>query len=445
MENFSTSGVWWVPSKGPSRVAGVLSFSENDGLRLKIDRSLTIGKDGIVLGRAGGRQITLQNCYEIASTSHGLQVTGQEYLIETAFLGAALTKPAHFRFRKAVFELTHLIDWVSTSGIRTGFSTSGDFTVTYKRPDDTSITLPAGTLSLAFTGTYPLGGPNLTIQESVRWELISSTRKTTDELLKVYIAPLWNLLRLSTLRDNSLERLVVYRKPDANPREAIQVIFKTGYSPSRTQRLSSSELLFSLRDIGASSADVIKNWLQIQPKVAPLIENLVGPSFGLKLGLAPRLLNLAQAAEVYHRLFHTPQTDLPAAEHEARVNEILSVTPEAHKTWLKQKLQYTNELRLIQRLNAILKEANSTVKVLLPSSSKRNRFTFKVAQIRNDLTHRLNTNINDEQLFIMGEILFFVITACLLIRCGIPEDRVATILGNNFRFARAIENTQLYL
>jgi hypothetical protein len=60
METLNTTGTWWVPSKGQSRVAGTLTFSENDGIQLEIDKSLEFEKEKIVLGRAGGREITLQ-------------------------------------------------------------------------------------------------------------------------------------------------------------------------------------------------------------------------------------------------------------------------------------------------------------------------------------------------------------------------------------------------
>jgi ApeA N-terminal domain 1 len=200
METLSIIGTWWVPSKGQSRAAGTLTFSENEGVRLEVDKSLTVGKDKIIIGRAGGRDVTLQGCYEISSTSVGgaLRIAGQEYLVETAFLGAALTKSSQFRFAKASFGFTHLIDWVATSGIKAGYTADKKFTVTYQRPDDISIILPEATLGLAFSGKYPFGGPTLTIQEAVRLDLTTKVPKTIDEIVNAYVTPVWDLLRLST-------------------------------------------------------------------------------------------------------------------------------------------------------------------------------------------------------------------------------------------------------
>jgi Apea-like HEPN len=161
--------------------------------------------------------------------------------------------------------------------------------------------------------------------------------------------------------------------------------------------------------------------------------------------LTQRLLNLAQAAEVYHRSFHSAQTTLKNEEHVQRITEILNDVRDAHKNWLKEQLEHSNELSLGQRLNAILKEVESTAKALLPNSKKRSSFTFKVAKSRNDLTHRLKTDTKDEILFVIGEILFLLLTACLLNRCKLPEDRVAAILANNFRYIRAAENSLEFL
>ncbi len=371
METLNIIGTWWVPSKGQSRAAGTLTFSENEGVRLEIDKSLTVGKEKIIIGRAGGRDVTLQGCYEISSTSVGgaLKITGQEYLVETAFLGVALTKTSQFRFTKASFDFTHLIDWVATSGIKTGYSADKKFTVTYQRPDDISITLPEATLSLAFSGKYPFGGPTLTIQESVRWDLTTKLPKTIDEIVNAYITPLWDLLRLTTMRDNTLEELAVYRKANDKPSDAIRVIFKTGYVGNRTRHLSSSEMLFSLRDIGTSSLEFLKNWIQIHPNARAVIDNLVDPPTGAKVRLTQRFFNLVQAAEVYHRLFHSTQSELSKAEHDKRLSEILSDVRDTHKDWLKQILADSNKPRLAARLTAILKETELIVRNLLPNSS----------------------------------------------------------------------------
>ena len=119
-----------------------------------------------------------------------MNVTNQKFLVETAFLGMALTNVSQFRFSKASFDFTYLIDWVAISGIKAGYSANQKFTVTYDRPDNISITLLDATLSLAFSGEYPFGGPSLTIQESVRWELTLRQPKTIDDILSGYITPL---------------------------------------------------------------------------------------------------------------------------------------------------------------------------------------------------------------------------------------------------------------
>jgi hypothetical protein len=444
MDALTLPGLWWVPSKGRSRVSGTLSFSENDGVRLKISRALTLTHDRIILGRAGRQEITLHNCYEIASSSVDFEITGQEYIVETAFLGAALTTRSQINFQKSVFEFTHLLDWAAITGIKTRFS-GDEFTASYKRPTDISIPLRDGTLTLAFTGSYPLGGPNLAFHESVRWELTTSSKHTVDDIIKQYITPLWNLVRLSTMRDNTIERLVVYRNRQDTANQAINVIFKTGYAPIRTKRLSSSELLFSLRDIGEHLTEFINNWVTIHPSAAPMVDSLVDSPSRTKMRLTQRILNLAQAAEVYHGIFHPTETALPVAEHEQLVREILADVRDAHKSWLSQILPNTNRLTLGQRLNAIVKEATSTATILLPNSKKRRQFVYRVTKVRNDLTHRMTTNIDDELLFVIGEILFFLLTASLLSQCKIPQDKVTAILRNNFRFIRATENSLRYL
>jgi|SRR5215467_10152324 len=119
------------------------------------------------------------------------------------------------------------------------------------------------------------------------------------------------------MRDNTIDELVVYRRPSDRPRDAIRVIFKTGHMAERTKALLSAERLFSLVDINISSPNFITNWIQMHPRAASVLDNLVDPPLGSKVRLTQRVSNLVQAAEVYHRLFHTTQNELPTDEHAA--------------------------------------------------------------------------------------------------------------------------------
>ena len=440
MEAMEMTGAWWVPSKGQSKAPGILTFSEEEGLRLKVSKPLGSYRQKIILGSVGGKPVTLHDCYETRSSSRGFSIISQEFSVDTGFLGISATQPAQVRFRKAVFDFTDLIDWAAVTGMQMKISSKG-YTLKYRRPDDININLPDGTLKLGLSGAYPLGAsPETTVRESASWELITRKGKRIEDLLSAYITPLWNLLRLASMRENTIEKFTVYRKPSDRPGQAIQVIFKTGYNPRKVRALSRPEMLFSLAQIRDIGSDVLRQWLQIHSKITAVIDNLVGPPSGSKIRLTRRFLDLAQAAEVYHRLFFSPQTDIPEKEHQERMDEILSTAPAAHRQWLKEKLTYSNEPSLRRRLRGLLAEANTIMSPIFPDNKKRRIFIQKVVSIRNELTHRLNTAATrPEDLFCLSEILFFLVSACLLIRAGLPKRRLVKFFRNNYRYGRCAD------
>ncbi|MGH7843896.1 MAG: HEPN domain-containing protein, partial [Candidatus Binatia bacterium] len=112
----------------------------------------------------------------------------------------------------------------------------------------------------------------------------------------------------------------------------------------------------------------------------------------------------------------------------------------AHRQWLQEKLTYSNEASLRHRLRELLGEAETIMSPIFPDNRKRRTFIQKVVSIRNDLTHRLKTAAaRPEDLFCLSEILFFLVSACLLIRAGLPKARLVKFFRNNYRYARCAD------
>ncbi len=115
--------------------------------------------------------------------------------------------------------------------------------------------------------------------------------------------------------------------------------------------------------------------------IAPAIDLYFGTVLNPSSNLNRGFLLLAQATESLHRRTSN-ETDVPTADHEARVSEILKYVPSQFKPWLEEKLRYSNELSLAKRLRALI-EAYVPEDVDLGGK----KFIRQVVDTRNYLTH----------------------------------------------------------
>lgn len=438
MEAMEALGSWWVPSLKQKKVAGRLSFSEDDGIRLSLSGSLGVGRARIILGSVSGKPVTLCDCFETRSKGNAVKITAQDFIVDIAFVGAKFTKPDQIRFKKAMFGFTYLPDWVGITGFQTRLQKGGGYNLVYRLPDDISVNLGKDVAALTFGVEYPFAGfTEVTMRQSVFWRLETELASSIDDLLSKYIAPLWNLLRLGSMRENSLTNVFVYIGSDSTKR--IQVLFKTGLGDvRRIGQLAPMDMLFSLTDVRDLLDDLLKKWLANHGELTDVVNLLMGAAYGRNIHWRQRFLSLAQAAEGYHRRCCFPKTELPEEAHQKRLEEILAGVSEQHRSWLNDRLRFSNEPNFRRRLKSLVGEASE---VVAPMVQRKRDFIQKVYKTRNRLTHPGEGSIaKDEDLFRLTEVLYFLLSACLLGRVGVEKGRLVNWFKRNYRYGRACMN-----
>lgn len=133
-----------------------------------------------------------------------------------------------------------------------------------------------------------------------------------------------------------------------------------------------------------------------------------------------RFLNLASAAEAFHRLKHPEATQIPATEWEHLQADIRSVVPDEHRNWLSKKLNYLNEPILVKRLTELGTDARQVTRGLTgESNSKIKRWAETIKDLRNELTHRKNERhaLPGGVLHWLAESVYQVLRICLLKEC----------------------------
>jgi len=98
-----------------------------------------------------------------------------------------------------------------------------------------------------------------------------------------------------------------------------------------------------------------------------------------------QFLSLVMALEVYHRRIIRSE-NIPSEEHKERIEQILSNTPDKYRDWLKEKLNYSNELSLRKGIKEVL-DILKNIKYVNTLILKKKDFVNKVVNARNYFIH----------------------------------------------------------
>ena len=144
--------------------------------------------------------------------------------------------------------------------------------------------------------------------------------------------------------------------------------------------------------------------------------------------------DLVQAIEAYHRRT-TRNCDLLPEEYDKIVSEILNGTPEQHKVWLKEKLEYGNEPNLRKRLKEIINVLG--IKEFIENNGRGiDSFIHRVVITRNYLTHydkKLEDKaLRPEQFYPYVQMLRTVLLTCLLKEMGFESGTMKKMIRKYF-------------
>jgi hypothetical protein len=147
-----------------------------------------------------------------------------------------------------------------------------------------------------------------------------------------------------------------------------------------------------------------------------------------------QFLSVAQTAESFHR-HRYPGGVLPVEDHKKRLSSILEAAPAEYHEWLSDKLKYSNEPNLRQRLRQLLDRVGPVADDLIDN---RRKFVNAVVDTRNHYTHytpesgsRAATGV---EVMKLTRIMTFIVQACFLTEAGISPAQCAELFSQNRRY-----------
>ncbi len=447
MQEIKYKGFWWLPSDSENKVAVDLTFSNSNGIKLNIIGSwvnhwnssmLNEGQSEtikIILGISeAGKLITIYDSIlknYVLHSSPGLDT--QKYRSKILFIDAHFTDPSDILFYKAEVDYSYLSDWAN---LPVPAIKGREYNLSYTYPEKISAKIAQGQISVVYrySSVYDLRHVRLSacLQIEPKMEL------SFEDFYSQFIFPIKNFLTLATNRPNSPTSVRLYSRngttqgSHALEEIPIQAIFQTEFRENIGKK-SRALILFSLEDIKSNFSLVMQKWFNVvnelgMGSLCNLFFSVFSVLYSKEMYAEHRFLNLVQAAELYHRLKKNNQV-LPKNEHEYRRNSILNSIPEEHKEWLKQKLEFSNEPTLKERLSDLTKE------VIIRLIDDPEKWIVKIKNTRNYYTH-YNQSLKKkaakgEELFLLTQELSFVLQTCLLIELGCSPERSAELVQKN--------------
>lgn len=341
------------------------------------------------------------------------------------------------KFTAAAVSYYGLAEWVNRHGVTENLDLSEDglrdtVTLRYDQPEAMSARFGEGVTSIRFPWGIRARAGELALTHSPDVYLEYDSPLEYGEIIK-HIKYIQDFITLCTDRAVATKEVTFYnrdirvRMPDGSARGQQPIEYRASPVTSPTFA-AKSRPQYSL-DLGydaVGGVETIATWIRIATEYAPTVNLMTSFRSEMKTYVENRFLNLAGAAETFHRLKNPETTQIPAAEWDHLREHILSAVPDGHREWVSNKLAYLNDPILVKRLKELAAEAKQITGGLSGNNSdKIGRWAGTIADVRNELTHRKNKDdaFPGGVLHWLSESVYQVLRVCLLKEC-IADDRV---------------------
>ncbi len=272
MKAFESVGVWFVPTEPDVLVAGTLTFSQYDGLTLKLtgtfQQNWTIETarypvvHGVVSESPYGKYIALFDCF-----ATNLRIGMPGISLETiranhGFAGSAFVDSDTMLFDEVSLNFTPLAEWLDYSGLER-LPDPGGTGVTWHRPQQRDCKVLDATISTSFglNITTDILPRTVSLEETPALMIHDFGHSTAADIHCRFVAPLSRLMTFVSEDTALLDRYRLYRLKEG---ETVPVQFDRLYSPIRSthkaKQLSKPDLLFSLAQVPGDFESFLQSW-----------------------------------------------------------------------------------------------------------------------------------------------------------------------------------------
>lgn len=439
-ERFEHQGLWWLPDKPDDRIPGTLKFDPIDGAILNLMGSLkdledftNVVRPALILGLlSNGKAVTLRDCLDAGSTISFPGIPMSSFYVEMVFIGSHFEDSKDVEFEKLSVEYLHLDEWASISGFVLKIPddhATHPIVIEYKRPNPVTVSIGESKVSLKFRGGLRASNPlvkEARIEQNAYFSIEPPQKTPLNDLLKS-VYHLQHFLSLGISKP--VHPVAMWGETLSGEKRRVDIYFRSLGRTGFADKIHPAKMLFTYHDLLENFEQFLNNWLRKTDVLEPVYSLHFGIMYNPEMYLHQKFLSVIQALEAYHRRA-IGNLEVPKEEHERRIEELLSVAPNNHRSWLEQKLKYSNEPSLRKRLKEIFsRQPEGTHSV----DGSMNSFIQKVVTTRNYLTHYdkslKNQAAGGEELHRIVQKLKSLLETCFLHEIGFGNERINELLS----------------
>lgn len=445
-------GYFHLPEKSDNEVFGTLSFDQHVGVVLELAGSLTgkmnqgVFRPEIILGNTlDGKKITLYKCFENNRHLSSPGFISSKYSAMYLFLGAHFSDLSNMKFSEVYFQFNNLDEWLDISGFNiddSTYQTDKKLKIYFKHPEKIYFKLNE---EIDFGFSFTHSDFNIdAFQKKVHLEQYSNLffqfKSNYADLNKIldFSNAFQNFLALATYEITYPCSILLinpnnYLQFDENIYyEEIKLYFKRSKIYDESRIKDKYQMLFHFQQIKTDFQKMFIQWLNIRKDLEPSINLLFDYFYKSRTFTTNHFLNIIYAIETYHRRRYKNYLIEPDI-HKNRLDNIYKNVPEEHLTWLKEKLIFSHEPSLKERLEEII----DTVKceVLLKVIGDKDEFIRDAKNSRNYYVHfspsLKKKALTGGKLYHLSEKLKYLLIYCLLKDIGISESNITETFSKN--------------
>jgi hypothetical protein len=417
------------------QVVGELIFDIKDGVALTLNRASDEAwpqDTCLIVGTAGTQYVTLLNTYESSRVSRSVpySIKPQIFHADQLLIGHAFDRQDDVKFTSAGVSYYGLAEWVNRHGVTetslSENSTHDSVMLRYDQPEAMSARFSEGIISIRFPWGLHNRLEELMLTHSPSVYLEYDNALGYGEILQ-HIKYMQDLITLCTDKAVTPKEVTFYNRDipvrmlDGSTRGRQPIKYRASPITSPTFATKSKpQYPLDLDYDAAGGIETIATWTRIATDYAPVVNLMTSFRSEMKMYVENRFLNLAGAAEAFHRLKYPDATQIPATEWDHLQARMLYVVPDEHREWVSKKLAYLNDPILVKRLMELGAEAKQITGGLIGESNQKiSRWAETIKDVRNELTHRKSGRdaFPGGVLHWLAESVYQVLRVCLLKEC----------------------------
>lgn len=435
-------GEWFLPGDESNKVVGVLTCCAISGIKLDligVFDFMNVRSCEFILGiTTNGLKVTLMKAHVSQRTWEYINTVS--YTATYALIGEHYQNKNDLIFSEVRARFKNLNEWIGEYGFNSIKQNWQDraVQVDYKLPHPICFSITdqlQGKFNFTFsTPTFSTIHKAIIEQKS---EVVFESSEGADfyELLSIathfqYFLSLGTFEAEYPLSITVLDQRMSSSEDSGDPYIKVFFMVGSGYDVVGTKIIW--QFLYNYKDIQQDFTCIMQQWFAQKDLLQPIIGLVMDRFYNGKRFTENSFLNVVQGLETFHRRFRKNEVN-SREEYKARINKIIKSVDEDLQQWLKEKLAFTNEPVLHDRLNELFNEvSNQTLQKILMNKEE----LIKTAKwSRNYYTHYDNSlknkAIKGNELFILTERLRVLLIVVILQNVGFTKEKLDELLSRN--------------